>query len=88
MKREMRVTEAFKEGEGGGGEDVIIAGVMHSLRHPQQRVYPEKRIRIGTSYTLRNIVSRSSIQANLAKYNRKTAEYKNVEHLGNLSKTF
>ena len=80
MKREMRVTEAFKEGE-GGGEDVIIAGVMHSLRHPQQRVYPEKRIRIGTSYTLGNIVSRSYIKAKLVMYNKKTAEYKNVEHL-------
>ena len=70
----MRVTGAFKEGEGGGGEDVIIAGVM-------QRVHCEKRIRIGTSYTLGNIVSRSSIKAKLVMYNKKTAEYKNVEHL-------
>ena len=76
MKREMRVTGAFKEGEGGGGEDVIITAVM-------QRVHREKRIRIGASYTLGNIVSKSSIKAKLViiMYNKKTAEYKNVEHL-------
>ena len=54
---------------------------MHSLGRPQQRVYREKRIRIGTSYTLSNIVNRSSLKAKLVMYNRKTAEYKNLEHL-------